>query len=48
MNMIENLEYIQKIGINKFLDNEQKRWKCPKCAGLICVHNKKCYNCEIK
>ena len=48
MSMIENLKYIQKNGINKFLENERQRWKCPKCGGVICVHNKKCYTCEIK
>ena len=47
MSMIENLEYIQKNGINKFVENERERWKCPKCGGVICVHNGKCYTCEI-
>ena len=47
MSMIENLEYIQKSGINKFVENERERWKCPKCGGVICVHNGKCYTCEI-
>ena len=47
MSMIENLKYIEKYGINKFLKNERKRWKCPRCGGIICVHTKKCYSCEI-
>ena len=45
MSMIENLKHIQKNGIKKFLENEQERWKCPTCEGVICVHNKTCYNC---
>ena len=48
MSMIENLEYIQKNGINKFVVKERKRWKCPKCGGIICVHDRKCYTCEVK
>ena len=48
MSMIENLEYIKKNDINKFLEKEKIRWKCPDCGGLICVHNKICYNCKIK
>ena len=46
MSAIENLKYIQKKGINQFLKNEQERWKCPTCSGVICVHNKKCYTCN--
>ena len=46
MSMIENLEFIQKNGITQFLKHEEERWKCPRCGGTICVHNKKCYNCN--
>lgn len=46
MSMIENLEYIQKNGIDKFITKERKRWDCPECGGIICVHTKKCYKCE--
>ncbi len=45
MSMIENLEYIKKNGINQFLKNEEERWKCPSCGGVICVHNNVCYSC---
>jgi hypothetical protein len=47
MSMIENLENIKKNGIQKFLESERERWKCLKCGGIICVHNKKCYTCGI-
>ena len=47
MSMIENLKYIEKFGIDKFLKNERKNWNCPKCGEIICVHTKKCYSCEI-
>ena len=23
-------------------------WKCPKCGGVICVHNRNCYTCNIQ
>ena len=45
MSMIENLIYIKENGIEQFLKNEQERWKCPNCGGIICVHNKICYTC---
>jgi len=31
MSQIENLENIKKLGIRKFIKNEEKRWTCPKC-----------------
>jgi len=46
ISIIENLKYIQTNDIRQFLRNEQKRWKCPTCGGLICVHNKTCYTCN--
>ncbi len=46
MSMIENLNYIKANGIKQFLKNEQERWKCPGCGGIICVHNGTCYTCN--
>ena len=46
MSMIENLENIKKLGIRKFVKNEEKRWKCKKCSGVICVHRGFCLNCN--
>jgi len=45
MSMIENLNLIKEKGIGKFIEKEMKRWKCPVCGEMICVHNKQCYNC---
>jgi len=43
---IDNLKYIKKYGMKKFLAEEREEWKCSKCGGVICVHNGKCYHCE--
>ena len=45
MSMIENLDNIQKLGLDEFLILEQKRWTCTKCGGTICVHRGYCLNC---
>ena len=47
MSMIKNLEFIKENDINLFLKQQEEKYKCPNCGGMICVHNKKCYNCEI-
>jgi len=48
MSMLDNLEYIDKFGITKFIQSEQKRWKCSKCTELLCVHRDCCINCGEK
>ena len=48
MSMIENLEFIRDNGMEKFLKQQEKKYECPDCGELICVHDKKCYNCLIK
>jgi hypothetical protein len=45
--LVENLEHIQKKGIDEFLKYELERWECPNCAGIVCVHDKKCYTCRF-
>jgi rubrerythrin len=47
MSMIENLDKIKKIGLGQFMKAENRRWGCKKCGNPICVHNKKCYFCEM-
>jgi hypothetical protein len=46
MSEINNLKFIKKYGIKEFLKNEEKRWKCHICRGLISCHNGLCFNCD--
>ncbi len=48
MSMIENLEFIKKNGIRRFLLKETERWKCTNCGGTICCHNGICFDCGLK
>jgi hypothetical protein len=48
MSVIENLENIKKVGIEKFLRNEKTKWTCIECGGTVCVHNGYCYSCGKK
>jgi len=47
MSMIDNLKFIKKNGISKFLREEKKKWKCKKCGELICCHNGLCFKCDL-
>jgi hypothetical protein len=46
MSMMENLENIREFGIARFLGEEKRRWACPQCGGIICVHKGYCFNCR--
>jgi hypothetical protein len=41
-----NLDYIQKMGIDKFIDEQYQQQRCPECGGLISVHNQMCFKCD--
>ena len=46
MSTIDNLRYIKENGMEKFLQKQEEKYKCPKCGGIICVHNGNCYFCN--
>ena len=46
MSTIDNLRIIKENGMEKFLQKQEEKYKCPKCGGIICVHNGKCYSCN--
>jgi hypothetical protein len=48
MSMIANLGQIKNAGMNAFLEQEQTRWMCPQCGGIICVHKGCCHQCGAK
>jgi len=45
MSMIDNLKNIQGLGIRQFTRNEVKRWTCPLCGTILCVHKENCIRC---
>ena len=44
--MIETLHGIQSNGVEEVLRDQRERLRCPRCGGVICIHNGKCYTCE--
>ena len=46
MSMIDNLRMIKKQAMDAFLKEQEKKYKCPECGEVICVHNGKCYSCD--
>lgn len=48
VSLIENLRRIEKIGADKWLEEQKVFFTCPKCCGKISVHDYECYNCGNK
>ena len=46
MSMIENLNKIKTLGINKFLKEENEKWICPFCGSGLTCHYEVCLNCR--
>jgi hypothetical protein len=45
MSMVENLKELKAKGMDEFLKNQQEKYRCPKCGGVVSVHDGKCYSC---
>ncbi len=45
MSVIENLEEIRALGLAEFLAAQTKKYTCPQCGGIICVHDRRCCSC---
>jgi hypothetical protein len=35
-------------GVEKWLEREAEKWRCPECGGVICCHNGICYSCGLE
>jgi hypothetical protein len=46
MSMLDNLIQIKQGGIEAFLLAQRSKYRCPRCGGTVCVHNKRCYRCD--
>ncbi len=43
--VIESLFFIRKRGVTAFVNNENKRWACPRCGSMLCMHEPACLAC---
>jgi hypothetical protein len=43
--VIGNLLSIKETGITNFIENENKKWACPECGTMLCMHSPHCISC---
>lgn len=46
MSLMENLNVLERDGIEAFRSAENEKWKCKYCGGVINVHKAVCSHCE--
>lgn len=46
MSMIKNLIILRDHGIDFFLDQQERKFRCPSCGETICVHRTECPSCK--
>lgn len=45
---IQNLDQMKDVGIEKWLDEQNKRWTCPSCGESFCWYDETCAKCGEK
>jgi hypothetical protein len=48
MSMMQNLKDIRQYGAERFLAEQENRWRCLHCGGIICCHNGLCFECDFE
>jgi len=48
MSMVENLKILEAEGMDGFLKIQSKKYNCPDCGDVVCVHDSTCYLCGYK
>jgi len=45
VSVIENLETIRDLGLERYLEKEIERWSCRDCGEILCMHRQSCDSC---
>ena len=43
--IIENFDELSKLGMERYLDYQKRKWACPSCGGRIHMYHYKCSQC---
>jgi len=43
--ILGNLEKIKESGLQQFLKDDEKKWKCQACGGVVSMHTSTCFDC---
>ncbi len=46
--LIENSRFVQEQGLERFMEQQKRRYTCPACGGIISIHDRVCSQCGEK
>jgi len=46
--ILENLEKIREVGWRRWIEEEDRKWRCPFCGSKVSFYNVKCPSCGAK
>ncbi len=46
--LIDNSKFVRQHGLEKFMENQKELYTCPKCGGIISLHDRECSECQEK
>lgn len=48
VNLLDNLQRIKQVGPGQWLQEQEEKWRCPRCGGSFCIMDEECYDCRGK
>lgn len=48
VSLLENSKFVQKYGLEKFMEKQRERYTCSKCGGIISIQDRECSECREK
>ena len=46
--LMRNSALVQEYGLEKFMEQQKDLYTCPKCGGIISIHDRECSECQEK
>lgn len=46
--LMENSRMVQAQGMEAFMEKQKEKFTCPKCGGIISIHDAECSECQGK
>ena len=44
--LMENSEFVRQHGLERFMEQQKEKYTCPKCGGIISIHDRECSECQ--
>lgn len=45
LRVLDNLDRIKTVGLDQFVNEQEKNWSCTGCGEILCMHKPTCRNC---